>query len=182
MTRQQRLSTGSGTGLPGGIERHADEILDKLWPRKDPEKLEEPALENITLPRRYDKMEEDVKKLITDYAAKNYIKKYKTVYGIKKVVGTKGVTSKLLVIEKQRFDAETGTYKTKKRTVLDLKASSISAASRLSHKAMPPKATDAIGNVLDTLSDLGEDELLLQVVADVIDAFWLIPNHPSERK
>ena len=76
-------------------------------------------------------MEEYVKKLITDYAAKHYIKKYKTVYGIKKVVGTKGVISKLLVIEKQRFDAETGTYKTKKRTVLDLKASSISAASRL---------------------------------------------------
>ena len=66
--------------------------------------------------------------------------------------------------------------------MLNPKASNISGATKLTHKAEQPRITDAIRDILDMMHELGADEELCQMVIDVSDAFWHVHNHPYERR
>ena len=57
----------------------------------------------------------------------------------------------------------------------------MSASTTLLHKAVLPRATGAVHDILDLMVGLPKRHSITQMVADVVDAFWLIPNHPRER-
>ena len=60
--------------------------------------------------------------------------------------------------------------------VLNLKASSISAATSLRHRVELPRGTDAVGDVLDLMADLADSEEVEILVIEVENAYWQVPK------
>ena len=101
-------------------------------------------------------------------------------------VGDAVVLSNLVIIEKTRPD---GTVQG--RTILDCKASGLSASSTTTEKAVLPRALDVVCDCIELMgtdpSDpVEEDDDDVAHVAlcgnDVVDAYWNVPVHPSERR
>eukprot|EP00972_Heterocapsa_arctica_P036253 5334952-Heterocapsa_arctica.AAC.1 len=65
---------------------------------------------------------------------------------------------------------------------MDSKQSEVKSITRLAFRSVLPRATDAIFGSLEQQRDSQADELVAWLVADVAEAFWLIPLRMCERK
>ena len=69
----------------------------------------------------------------------------------------------------------------KKRTILDAKSSGVTECSRKMYRALYPRSTDVINDVLELASQFGASNTELFVL-DFVDAFWQVPLRHCERK
>ena len=65
---------------------------------------------------------------------------------------------------------------------MDAKQSWVTSATQKRFKSELPRLRDAVNDCLAFMSDLREDETVEQLVADISDAFWLVPLNPAERQ
>lgn len=77
---------------------------------------------------------------------------------------------------------EHGQEVNKTRIILDAKRSRVTEATERKYKSELPRVTDAVHDILALMSTLKPGEVITQLVADITDAFWLIPLHPVERR
>eukprot|EP00435_Cladocopium_sp_Y103_P074415 s25_g48.t1 len=169
-------------GAPAGLELDTND-LDGLFQRVEPEDAE--ALEGLVTDhdefQNYDGVETDDEAFDTleGYHQKGFLHKFSKLEDVKKYVGGDPVLSKLGCIKKAKLNMDTGETNYKTRIILDCKRSMISKVARRTHKAVLPGVSDAVHSILLSMSS-GQSVTLL--VADVTDAFWLIPLHVKERK
>ena len=74
------------------------------------------------------------------------------------------------------------TYMHKSRIISDCKRSGVSAAATRTHKSALPRVTDAAQSALELMDLKAPDQDIVLFIADIVDAFWLIPFHMSERR
>eukprot|EP00435_Cladocopium_sp_Y103_P022772 s4904_g5.t1 len=169
-------------GAPAGLERDTSE-LDGLFQQVDPDEVE--PLDMLTTDFddfcNYDGVEEDEEafKTLEGYHQKGFLSKVSTLEEVKDMVEGEPVLSKLGCIKKAKLNLNTGEVNYKTRIILDCKRSLVSRAAKRTHKAVLPRISDAVFSLLSSMSS-GEEVTML--VADVTDAFWLIPLHQHERK
>lgn len=172
-------------GAPGGIELHPD--LDGLFPRV-------PETEEIVPPeelftdfdsfKNYEGVEDnpDARDAIQGYVEKGYLSCHDTLEGCKSFLGGSApVLSKLGCIVKVK-ENESGQVIKKTRIILDAKQSRVTKATERRYKSELPRIVDAVHDILELMSTLKPGEVIMQMVADVVDAFWLVPLHKSEMK
>ena len=95
--------------------------------------------------------------------------------------GQQPVLSRLGCVVKDKVNDQ-GVVTSKTRINLDAKQSRVTAATQRSYKSELPRVTDAVHDLLDLMRGLRPGEEVKQMVADVVDAFWLIPLRPQERR
>ena len=95
--------------------------------------------------------------------------------------GFEPVLSRLGCISTEKHTPDGGTV-IKNRIILDAKQSEVTSATSREYRSVMPRLTDAVTDALCMMSNLEEDETLEQLIADISDAFWLIPLHPKERR
>ena len=172
-------------GAPGGIELHPD--LDGLFPRV-------PETEEIVPPeelftdfdsfKNYEGVEDnpDANDAIQGYVKKGYLSCHDTLEGCRSFLGgSSPVLSKLGCIVKVK-ENEIGQVIKKTRIILDAKQSRVTKATERRYKSELPRIVDAVHDILELMSTLKPGEVIMQMVADVVDAFWLVPLHQSEMK
>ena len=161
-------------------------MLDQLFPRV-PEKDEEAFLEELSTDIdgfvNYHGVEEN------DEAAAVLRKKVDTgclrgcdsIEETRCYLGSDPVLSKLGVVTKERNNPVTGVVSMKTRIILDNKESNMSLRARRTHRSTLPRATHAIHGALGRMASVDGSQVIL-LVADVQDAFWLIPLAWEERR
>ena len=172
-------------GAPGGIESHPD--LDGLFPRV-------PDVEEIVPPeelftdfdsfKNYQGVEGnlDARNAIQGYIRKGYLSCHDTLEGcVSFLGGSTPVLSKLGCIVKVK-ENELGQVIKKTRIILDAKQSRVTKATERRYKSELPRIVDAVHDILELMSTLKPGEVITQMVADVVDAFWLAPLHQTEMK
>ena len=92
-------------------------------------------------------------------------------------MGGDPVLNKFACVMKARLD---GTVK--RRIIMDSKRSLVTEASRKSYRAVLPRATDLVHDILDLMATADSPEDLDILVLDAKDAFWQVPLHPKERR
>ena len=85
-------------------------------------------------------------------------------------------------MSRPRLYNEQGQDVAKTRIILDAKKSQVTAATARRYKSELPRVTDALHDILALMSNLKPGDVLAQMIADITDAFWLIPLHPAERR
>ena len=85
-------------------------------------------------------------------------------------------------MSRPRLYNEQGQDVAKTRIILDAKKSQVTAATARRYKSELPRVTDALHDILALMSNLKHGDVLAQMIADITDAFWLIPLHPAERR
>ena len=176
------LTNGAPAGLACGMSD-----LDRVCPKVEGEEQQlEPndLFTHIESFENYTGVDDDPDAVsaLHSYRDKGYLAEFATYEELRKFVGAKPVLSKLGCIKRTKFNPDTGTYTTKNRIILDCKQSQVSVAAVRTHKSILPRVTDAVHASLALLSDLTQDETITMLITDVVDAFWLIPLHVSERK
>ena len=87
-----------------------------------------------------------------------------------------------------KYSAIPGTNRQRKkiRFILDSKQSGVSRVATRTHRSTLPRATHAVAGILGLMSmadwDSRYTEEIELLIADISDAFWLPPLHPSERR
>ena len=173
-------------GAPAGLEADLSD-LDAVCPHVDPEAQELHVDELFT---SYDSFEnyagvdddDDATQALGSYKDKGYLAEFGTLQELQDFVGGRPVLSKLGCIKRTKFNADTKTYTTKNRIILDCKESRVSKAAVRTHKSVLPRVSDAVQSALVMMSDLQAEEQLTMLITDVIDAFWLVPLRHVERK
>ena len=180
-----RLATWLQEGAPGGLTRHPD--LDGLFPLvadDEPQmswELLQTDFESFT---NYSGVEEnpEAAKAISSYINKGYLSVHESLDSCKAELGGEApVLSRLGCIVKQKVN-EFGQQISKTRIILDAKQSGVTNATDRKYKSELPRIVDAVHDVLSLMSTIKPGETITQMVADITDAFWLIPLHPVERK
>ena len=115
---------------------------------------------------------------IRGYFEKGYLDKCDTLEEVRELVGSDPILSKLGCITKEKYNPDTGAHTTKVRIILDCKRSGASKAADRKYKEVLPRITDAIASALKLLSYAINDEKTELFIADVSDAFWLVPFAP----
>ena len=64
---------------------------------------------------------------------------------------------------------------------MDSKASLVTAASRKMYRAVLPRLTDMISDLLSLLAAEDSHEIIMQLILDAEDAYWQVPLHASEQ-
>ena len=119
---------------------------------------------------------------IESYWKKGYLAKFGSLQELEQFVGSKPILSKIGCIVKQKTNHVTGITTTKTRIILDCKRSQVSRAADRTHKSVLPRVSDAIQSTLSMSGDLQAGEELWFLVADIVDAFWLVPLRKLERR
>ena len=120
----------------------------------------------------------EVKRLIS----KGYAREFDTLAAAEKFTQGKIVLSKIGVIKKIRAGIM------RLRMVIDSKASKVSKATRKFERTTLPRVLDVVQDhltlltVAQKLRKEGVDADLESLIADFKDAFFLMPNHPLERR
>ena len=172
-------------GAPGGITYHPE--LDGLFSKvdKDDHVLEPDVLKtNFQEFHNYEGVEENEQAhlAIRGYIEKGFLNPFSTLDEcVRHLNGKQPVLSRLGCIVKDKVNDQ-GIVTTKTRIILDAKQSSITAATQRTYKSELPRVSDAVHDLLDLMARLRPGEEIRQMVADVVDAFWLIPLHPNERR
>eukprot|EP00435_Cladocopium_sp_Y103_P032334 s1069_g8.t1 len=172
-------------GAPAGISCNTDD-LDGVCPKVEDEQQD--GLFDLTTDYEsfvnYSGVEEneDAYTAIQSYAEKGYLKVFDTLAQLEQHVGAKPTLSKIGCIIKQKVNHLTGTVTNKTRIILDCKRSMVSKVATRTHKSVLPRVSDAIQSTLTMQSDCRQDESITLLVADVVDAFWLIPLRKEERR
>ena len=124
--------------------------------------------------------------LIKDYADKDYLATFNSLEEVRKYVGGDPVVSKLGVVVKWVWNPTMHEWKKKVRIILDNKESGVTAKAERTHRSTLPRASNAIKGILGLMEpsewEVGDDEEVELFIADVSDAFWLVPLHMSERR
>ena len=68
------------------------------------------------------------------------------------------------------------------RIILDAKQSQVTRATRRLYKSELPRISDAVYDLLALMSTARPGEIVTQFVADIVDAFWLIPINKDEQR
>ena len=92
-------------------------------------------------------------------------------------VGGEPVLNKFACVVKQKPDGSL-----KHRIIVDSKQSMVTAASRKMFKAVLPRATNLINDIVALVDSCGDKEEVEAFVLDADDAFWQIPLAQSERR
>ena len=172
-------------GAPGGIELHPD--LDGLFPRvPETEEIDPPEelFTDFDSFKNYEGVEDnpDASEAIQGYVKKGYLSCHDTLEECRSFLGgSTPVLSKLGCIVKVK-ENEIGQVIKKTRIILDAKQSRVTKATERRYKSELPRIVDAVHDILELMSTLKPGEVIMQMVADVVDAFWLVPLHQSEMK
>ena len=65
---------------------------------------------------------------------------------------------------------------------MDAKRSMVTAASRKQFRAVLPRVTDLMSDIVELRDQCQQAETVMLVVCDAEDAFWQVPLHPAERR
>jgi hypothetical protein len=132
----------------------------------------------------------DIDKEVKRIIGNKYVDRYASVEAAEAALGAPVILSKIGAVKKwkQSKDVHSG-WKSlilKMRMVIDSKQSGVSRATRKQERTQLPRASDIVKDVMSLLapfaSHLKLDELLEFLIADFRDAFFIIPNHPKERR
>ena len=167
-------------GAPAGIV--LDPVLEGVFPRAqhaglltaNPEELLT-DLDAFTNFSSFENDDESVNEVLK-YRDKGYLLEFNSQEELRAYLGAEPIVSKFAVLWKWRDGAW------KKRVILDLKASSVTACTRATHRVVLPRVSDAVQDVLELLWDQAPGEGIEWAVLDFTDAFWNIPLAFSERK
>lgn len=168
------------SGAPGGLEETPSEV-DGVFPRAsdqeevcDPNEVCQPADEFTN----YSAFERDEAALseILEYERKGFLRSFENLETLRAYVQGEPVISRFAVISRARNG------KTKRRLILDLKQSRVTACTRKTHRVVLPRVTDTVQDMLEHLADLQPGETTEWFILDFVEAFWNIPLHPTERK
>ena len=168
------------TGAPAEIAKDTA-VLDTLFPRV-PEKDEDDFLDEVALDPdefiNYTGVDESdtVADILSEKEDTHCLRGCDTIAEVRAYLGSDPVLSKLAFVEKLRPD---GTVKT--RIIVDSKISKVSTRARRTHRSTLPRATHAIHGALGLMESVDGSQVYL-LVADIQDAFWLIPLAFEERK
>ena len=173
-------------GAPAGLQGGSD-FLDGVFPRVDdaPSDIEPgdlfTAFEEF---ENYAGVEQDQEAYDTleRYREKGYLRRFDSRQQLENYLGAAPVLSKLACIKKLKYNADTEQYVHKSRIILDCKRSGVSEVASRTHKSVLPRITDAVRSALELLDTKTDDQVVTLFIADIVDAFWLIPLHFSERK
>ena len=172
-------------GAPAGLECDTSE-LDGICPMVEGHS----EVEIDALHTDYDNFEnytgvednEEAWKALESYREKGYLRRFDTLKELERHVQGKPVLSKIGCIIKEKKNPVTNEITTKTRIILDCKRSQVSKAAVRTHKSVLPRVSDAIQSTLAMQSDLRRQEQIMFLVADIVDAFWLVPLRKVERK
>ena len=107
---------------------------------------------------------------------KGYLAAFDDLASCERYLGAKPVLSKIGCITRQRMG------KIKRRLIVDSKRSGVSRAAGLGFRSVLPRMLDLVFESLEMMADLPADEDIEFLVLDFIDAFWLLPLSPKERR
>eukprot|EP00439_Symbiodinium_sp_Y106_P072133 s436_g13.t1 len=173
------------TGAPAGITVHPK--LEGIWPpvEGDEAKIESeffPQISNLSTTMQ------GLKKILQlflpprDILKKGYLRPFDSLDECRSALGGfEPVLSRLGCISTEKHTSDGGTV-IKNRIILDAKQSEVTSATSREYRSVMPRLTYAVTDALCMMSNLEEDETLEQLIADISDAFWLIPLHPKERR
>ena len=172
-------------GAPAGLEMDID--LKGICAEVDDDS---PELDDVAIAtdfdtfQNYDGVESnsDAVAAIKGYHEKGYLLECRDLAEARRYLGKDPAISKLGCIVKEKLNVETGQLTKKTRIILDCKRSMISRYASRKHKSVLPRVTDAVRSALKLLWHCNHDEGVTLFIADVSDAFWLIPLHKSEQK
>lgn len=172
-------------GAPAGLQMRME--LDGICAavEDDSPELDELALatdyDNFT---NYDGVEDSKEAVdaIMGYRDKGYLKEFATLDEASAFLGSQPILSKLGCITKEKLNVDTGLIIKKTRIILDCKRSEVSRYATREYKSILPRITDAVRSALQLLSGCRAREEVALYIADVSDAFWIIPLHHQERK
>ena len=125
---------------------------------------------------------EDAATAIQGYVDKGYLKQFDTYDDAKGYLGAEPTLSKLGCIVKDKVNHVTGVITKKTRIILDCKQSQVSKYASRTHKSVLPRVSDAIHSMLQLMTAARQHESVTLFIADVADAFWLVPLHMEERR
>lgn len=172
-------------GAPAGLTADTSE-LDAVCPKVDSDDVVgidvlSTDFENFS---NYAGVEDNEEALaaIQSYTDKGYLKRFDTLSDLREHLGAEPVLSKLGCIVKSKLNVSTGITTTKTRIILDCRRSQVSSAASRTHKSVLPRISDAIQHTLAMLADCHQGEHVTLLVADIVDAFWLIPLKVAERR
>eukprot|EP00435_Cladocopium_sp_Y103_P033053 s1409_g8.t1 len=172
-------------GAPAGLVCNT-EALDGVFPRVDNTRVgdyHDLVTEYDTF-ANYSGVEdnEEATKALESYAEKGYLMKFGNLRDLEMFLGEKPILSKIGCIVKQKVNHVTGATTTKTRIILDCKASQVSLSADRTHKSVLPRVSDAVQSTLAMQADLRPGEVIEFLVADIVDAFWLVPLKREERR
>ena len=167
-------------GAPGGILQPIEScgIFPEYPPGTDVASVDPEHLFTPDTFVNYAGVEQDADAFdeITRIHRQGFVREFKTWKDVTEFLGAEPVLSKIGLIRKMRNG------KMKTRLVVDSKQSLVSAASRKWQRTQLPRVLDAVFDDLDLLAAELEGEDSEHFIADFKDAFFIVPNHPSERK
>lgn len=108
------------------------------------------------------------------YHSKGYFAKFQTLEEATMFLGQQPILSKLGCVKKDKFNLDTQSWSRKTKIILDCKKSLISKAASRTRKS--------IQSTLQVMTDNGAEQSITFLIADVEDAFWLVPLRKEERR
>ena len=178
------------TGAPAGIELDIPQM--GIFPPKDAEdtidideltsSYEEPHMNYKSLEEDSDA--DDVIKNIID-KDKSWVKVVGTWKEAVAYLGAAPIVSQLGLVVKERKDENGKITGYKKRLILDARRSRANDLAKTAQRITLPRPTDGVEDILilmDHDDKTGNGHDIEQLVADYVDAYWLMPLARSERK
>ena len=179
----ERCTKWTFEGAPAGLAVSTDD-LDGYFPSVEQNDMgadwDDLATDYANF-QNYLGVEDDDEALDTleGYHRRGFLDKCNTLEELEMLVGGKPTLSKLGCLKKVKTNPDTGEVVVKSRIILDCKRSNVSKVASRRHKAVLPRVSDAIQSILATMAK-GQKVTLL--IADITDAFWLVPLRKQERK
>ena len=122
----------------------------------------------------------DIFKEVRRILEADYLDQYDDIAAAERALGGTVVLSKIGAIKKWR------NFVYKLRMVIDSKQSGVSKATPKRERTQLPRASDVVKDVMGLLAPFAKrsstEELIEFLIADFRDAFFILPNHPSERR
>ena len=115
--------------------------------------------------------------ILENYIHRGWLSAFDSAEALAEHVGGQPIFNKFACIVKQRMDGST-----KRRIIMDSKRSSVTAASKKMYKAILPRATDLVTDVLSLKSEASPSDGIDLLVLDAEDAFWQVPLHKDEMR
>ena len=117
---------------------------------------------------------------IEKFKEQEFVSAFDSLQAARAHLGADPVLSKLGVVTQEKRRPN-GDIVTKTRIIGDNKEAGVSTTAKRTHRSTLPRATNAIGGVLGLMRNT-DDSLVYLLIADVRDAFWLIPLAWEERR
>ena len=170
-------------GAPAGLSMDSS-ALDGMFPEvvNEDEDVNESLETDFDSFQNYAGIEEDLEafEALETYYKKGFLQKFNSLQEVEAELGCRPTLSKLGCIKRMNFNVDTNEYTYKARIILDCKRSGVSRMAKRTHKSVLPRVTDAILSSLELMAQRQDDQQLQLFIADIVNAFWLIPLHIAE--